>query len=76
MCEHYIQKIFIPERVGNLYEVVAVCDVDIEKSTYVANIFSCKAYNSIHEFVRQKNMEVVVILTKVVNTMNIQKYAY
>ena len=42
MCEHYIQKIFIPERVGNLYEVVAVCDVDIEKSAYVANIFPAK----------------------------------
>ena len=64
VCEHYIQKIFIPERVGNLYEVVAVCDVDIEKSTYVANIFSCKAYNSIQEFVQKKNMELVVILTK------------
>ena len=57
VCEHYIQKIFIPERVGNLYEVVAVCDVDIEKSTYVANIFACKAYNSIQEFVQKKNME-------------------
>ena len=64
VCEHYIQKIFIPERVGNLYEVVAVCDVDIEKSTYVANIFSCKAYNSIQEFVQQEYMELVIILTK------------
>ena len=64
VCEHYIQKIFISERVGNLYEVVAVCDVDIKKSAYVANIFSCKSYNSIQEFVQQKNMEVVVILTK------------
>ena len=64
VCEHYIQKILIPERVGSLYEVIAVCDIDIKKSTYVANIFSCKAYNSIEEFVQQKNMEVVVILTK------------
>ena len=64
VCEHYIQKIFIPERVGNLYEVVAACDVDIKKSSYVANIFSCKAYDNIQEFVQQKNMEVVVILTK------------
>ena len=58
VCEHYIQKIFIPERVGNLYEVVAVCDIDIKRSNYVANIFSCNAYNSIQEFVQQKNMEV------------------
>ena len=64
VCEHYIQKILVPERVGNLFEVIAVCDIDIRKSTYVANIFSCKAYNSIEEFVQQKNMEVVVILTK------------
>jgi predicted dehydrogenase len=64
VCEHYIQKIFIPERVGNLYEIIAVCDIDIKKSTHVANIFSCKAYNSIQEFVQQKNMEVVVILTR------------
>ena len=64
VCEHYIQKIFIPERVGNFYEVVAVCDVDRKKSNYVANIFSCKSYNNIQEFVQQKNMEVVVILTK------------
>ena len=64
VCEHYIQKIFIPERVGNFYEVVAVCDVDRTKSAYVANIFSCKSHNNIHEFVQQKNIEVVVILTK------------
>ena len=55
VCEHYIQKIFIPERVGNLYEVVAVCDVDIEKHLCCKHFF-LQAYNSIHEFVRQKNM--------------------
>ena len=56
VCEHYIQKIFISERVGDLYEVVAVCDVDINKSTYVASMFSCKSYNNIQEFVQQKNI--------------------
>ena len=64
VCEHYIQKIFISERVGNLYQVVACCDVDKKKSNYVGNIFSCKSYDSIEEFVQQDNMEVVVILTK------------
>ena len=64
VCEHYIQKIFISERVGNLYEVVAVCDVDIKRSAYVANIFSCKSYNNVQDFVQQSNIEVVIILTK------------
>ncbi len=64
VCEHYIQKILISERVGNLYEVVACCDVDGKKSKYVGNIFSCKSYDNIEEFVQHENMEVVVILTK------------
>ena len=64
VCEHYVQKIFISERVGDLYEVVAVCDVDINKSIYVASMFSCKSYNNIQEFVQQKDIEVVIILTK------------
>ena len=64
VCEHYVQQIFISERVGDLYEVVAVCDVDINKSTYVASMFSCKSYNNIQEFVQQKDIEVVIILTK------------
>ena len=64
VCEHYIQKILIPERVGNLYEVIACCDVDRKKSTYVGNIFSCKSYNNIEKFVQHKDMEVVLILTK------------
>ena len=38
VCEHYIQKILVPERVGNLFEVIAVCDIDIRKSTYVDTI--------------------------------------
>ena len=32
VCEHYIEKILIPERVGGLYEVVACCDIDEKKS--------------------------------------------
>ena len=28
VCEHYIQKILISERVGTLYQVIACCDVD------------------------------------------------
>ena len=39
VCEHYIEKILIPERVGELYEVVACCDVDEKKSKYVAETF-------------------------------------
>ena len=64
VCEHYIQKILISERVGTLYQVIACCDVDKKKSTYVGNIFSCRSYNDIEEFVQHKEMEVVVILTK------------
>ncbi|MDC3080961.1 Gfo/Idh/MocA family oxidoreductase [Paracoccaceae bacterium] len=64
VCEHYIEKILIPERVGELYEVVACCDVDEKKSKYVAEKFSCKAFNDINEFVKYKGMEVVVVLTK------------
>ena len=64
VCEHYIQKILISERVGTLYQVIACCDVDKKKSTYVGNIFSCRSYNNIEEFVQHKEMEVVVILTK------------
>jgi len=64
VCEHYIQKILISEKVGTLYQVVACCDVDKKKSTYVGNIFSCRSYNSIEEFVKHKEMKVVVILTK------------
>ena len=64
VCEHYIDKIFISERVGNLYEVVACCDVDKNKSKYVGDIFSCKPYDNIQEFIRHEDMEVVVILTK------------
>ena len=64
VCEHYIQKILIPERVGTLYEVIACCDVDEMKSTYVGNIFSCKSYTDIEKFVRHKEMELVIILTK------------
>ena len=64
VCEHYIEKILIPERVGQLYEVIACCDVDEKKSNYVAEIFSCKAFNDINEFIKCKGMEVVVVLTK------------
>ena len=64
VCEHYIQKILISEKVGTLYEVIACCDVDKKKSTYVGNIFSCRSYNNIEKFVKHKEMEVVVILTK------------
>ena len=64
VCEHYIQKILISERVGTLYQVVACCDVDKKKSEYVGNIFSCESYNNIEEFVQHKNLEVVLILTK------------
>ena len=64
VCDHYIQKILISERVGTLYEVVACCDVDKKKSSYVGNIFSCKSYNTIDEFVQHENMEIVIILTK------------
>ena len=64
VCEHYIEKIFIPERVGTLYEIVACCDVDENKSNYVGSVFSCKSYISIEDFVKHKDMEVVVILTK------------
>ena len=35
VCEHYIDKIFIPGRVGDLYEIVACCDVDNVKSNNV-----------------------------------------
>ena len=54
VCEHYIQKIFISERVGTLYQVIACCDVDKKKSTYVGNIFSCRSYNNIEKFVQHK----------------------
>ena len=64
VCEHYIKQILISERVGTLYEVVACCDVDIKKSDYVGNIFSCEPYNNIEEFVKHKNMEIVLILTR------------
>ena len=64
VCEHYIEKILIPERVGELYDVVACCDVDPKKSKYVAERFSCKAFNDIEEFVQYESIEVVVILTK------------
>ena len=64
ICEHYLEKILISERVGTLYQVVACCDVDKEKSTHVANIFSCKPYNDIEDFIKHKSMEVVLILTK------------
>ena len=62
VCEHYVEKILIPGRVGDLYEVVACCDVDENKSNSVAKHFSCKAFNDIGEFVQYKGMEVVVIL--------------
>ncbi len=64
VCEHYIQKILISERVGTLFEVVACCDVDKKKSTYVGNIFSCESYNDIEKFVQHEEMEAVVILTR------------
>ena len=64
VCKHYMEKILIPGRVGELYEVVACCDVDESKSKYVAETFSCKAFNDINEFVQYKGMEVVLILTK------------
>ena len=64
VCEHYIQKILIPGRVGELYEIIACCDVDESRSDYVANLFSCKAFNDIEKFVKYKELEVVVILTK------------
>jgi len=64
VCDHYIEKILIPERVGELYDVVACCDVDPKKSKYVAERFSCKAFNDIEEFVQYESIEVVVILTK------------
>ena len=54
---------FISKRVGSLYQVVAA-DVDKKKSDYVGNIFSCKSYDSIEEFILHKNMEVVIVLTK------------
>ena len=64
VCQHYVEKILIPERVGELYEVVACCDVDGDKSKHVAKIFSCRAFNDINEFTQCKEMEVIVILTK------------
>ena len=64
VCEHYIEKILIPERVGGLYEVVACCDVDKNKSNNVAKSLSCKAFSDINDFVQYKGMEIVVILTK------------
>ena len=53
VCEHYIEKILIPERVGELYDVVACCDVDPKKSKYVSERFSCKAFNDIEELALQ-----------------------
>ena len=38
--------------------------MDEKKSTYIGNIFSCRSYNNIEKFVKHKEMEVVVILTK------------
>ena len=64
VCEHYVEKILIPERVGELYEVVACCDVDENKSKIVAERFSCKAFSDINDFIQYNDMEVVVILTK------------
>ena len=64
VCEHYIDKILISERVGTLFQVVACCDVDIKKSNYVANIFSCEPYSIIDRFVEHEDMEVVLILTR------------
>ena len=69
VCEHYIKKILISEKVGTLYQVIACCDVDEKKSTYVGNIFSCRSYNNIEKFVKHKEMEVVVILTKLINNI-------
>ena len=64
VCEHYIDKILISERVGTLYQVIACCDVDKKKSDYVGDIFSCKSYSDIDAFVRHEGMEAVIILTR------------
>ncbi|MDC3107611.1 Gfo/Idh/MocA family oxidoreductase [Paracoccaceae bacterium] len=64
VCEHYIEKILIPERVGELYEVVACCDVDEKKSNYVAERYSCEAFSNINEFIKCEGMEFVLVLTK------------
>ena len=64
VCEHYIDKIFIPGRVGDIYEIVACCDVDNVKSNNIGKKLSCQPYNNINEFVKHKNMEIVLILTK------------
>ena len=64
VCEHYIEKILISERVGTLYQVIACCDVDKKKSDYVGDIFSCKSYSDIDAFVRHEGMEAVIILTR------------
>ena len=64
VCEHYIDKIFIPGRVGDLYEIVACCDVDKIKSESVGERLNCKPYYTLDKFLRHKSMEIVVILTK------------
>ena len=57
------RKNFIPES-WYPYDIVACCDVDENKSNYVGSVFSCKSYISIEDFVKHKDMEVVVILLK------------
>ena len=74
VCRHYLEKILTPERVGELYEVVACCDVDEIKSKYVAETFSCKPFNDINEFIQYKGMEIVVILT--IGSINVNKQHY
>ena len=73
VCEHYVEKILILKS-RRVYEVVACCDVDENKSKIVAERFSCKAFSDINDFIQYNDMEVVVILTKAVNIMNMQKY--
>ena len=50
VCEHYIDKIFIPGRVGDIYEIVACCDVNNVKSNNVGKKLSCQPYNNINDF--------------------------
>ena len=56
VCEHYIDKIFIPGRVGDLYEIIACCDVDNVKSNNVGKKLSCQPYNNINEFVKHLSL--------------------
>ena len=63
VCEHYIQKIFISQRVGSLYQVVASAMLTRKKVTML-EIFFLVSLMIVLRSLFYKNMEVVIVLTK------------